>query len=85
MNNFMKELYMKKINYPLMLNRIYVSLITVISVIDLIQTNILNAGIHLALGNILITLPAINEKTLLRLSSIAVSLTIIFILVLIRN
>lgn len=81
----MKELYMKKINYPLMLNRIYVSLITVISVIDLIQTNILNAGIHLALGNILITLPAINEKTLLRLSSIAVSLTIIFILVLIRN
>ena len=85
MNNFMKELYMKKKNYPLMLNRIYVSLITVISVIDLIQTNILNAGIHLALGNILITLPAINEKTLLRLSSIAVSLTIIFILVLIRN
>ena len=85
MNNFMKELYMKKINYPLMLNRIYVSLITVISVIDLIQTNILNAGIHLALGNILITLPAINDKTLLRLSSIAVSLTIIFILVLIRN
>jgi hypothetical protein len=81
----MKELYMKKINYPLMLNRIYVSLITVISVIDLIQTNILNAGIHLALGNILITLPAINDKTLLRLSSIAVSLTIIFILVLIRN
>lgn len=76
---------MKKINYHILLNRIYVLLIAVISLVDIIQTNLLNAGMHLAIGNILITLPAINKRTLLRLSSILVSLTIILILVLINN
>lgn len=76
----MKAIQMNKYNFSKILNNLYGSAFALLGIIELFYTNFTNAGIHIAIGNILIAHSIIKNNLVIKFSMIFGSIILLLLL-----